>query len=286
MKVPPWLPGGSVVTVADRGEVFVRHHRHHDPCATTVLLLHGWTASADTQFLYAYETLMERYSVIGVDHHGHGRGLRSREAFSLEQVADDAAAVVRSLGVDTVTVVGYSMGGPIGMHLARRHPDLVQGIVLAATALDWRSSRFERVRWRFVSLMGPVTRAWWFARGIDKGLRVVAHHNKQIGPWIPWLSAEVLRNDPLSVVSAGKALSRHDAAPWAATLGVPAASIVTTHDRLVPPRKQRALAAATAATVFEVPSGHLGALSHPVEFSRAVRSAVDSVVGRAAPTQH
>jgi pimeloyl-ACP methyl ester carboxylesterase len=280
MRVPPWLPPGEVVSVPDRGEVFVRYHRHPDPAAPVVLLLHGWTASADTQFLDAYERLAEAYSIVGVDHHGHGRGRRGHDPFDLGLVADDAADVVRSLGIDAVTAVGYSMGGPISMYLARRHPDLVRALVLQATALEWRSGRFERFRWRFVPLLAPVTRAWWYARNVGRGLRVVARHNEAISVWLPWLSSEILRNDPITVVSAGKALSHHDATDWAGSLNVPAASVITTHDRLVPPRKQRALASAVGATVFELPSGHLGALSHPSEFAEATRAAVDSVTRR------
>ena len=71
-----------------RGEVFYRHHRHADPAAPMLLLLHGWTASADLQFFTAYETLAEHYSFIGIDHRGHGRGLRSPEHFDLADAAE------------------------------------------------------------------------------------------------------------------------------------------------------------------------------------------------------
>jgi len=282
METPDWLPPGVVVHVPQRGEVFVRHYRHPDPTAPVVLLLHGWTASADTQFLFAYQRLAEHYSIIGIDHHGHGRGFRSPAPFDLSAVADDAAFVVRSLGVSSVVSVGYSMGGAINMWLVHRHPDLVRGLVFEATALDWRSSRLERARWWFVPLLSPVTRAWWFARYVGRGLRLVVHHNHSIGVWMPWLTAEILRNDPRAVVSAGRALSRHDAAGWVDEVKVPAASVITAHDRLVPPRKQRALAHALNGTIFEIPAGHLGALSHPSEFADATVAAVSDVLVRAA----
>ena len=51
----PWLPEGRTVLLPGRGEVFYRYHRHADPSAPTLLLLHGWTASADLQFFTAYE---------------------------------------------------------------------------------------------------------------------------------------------------------------------------------------------------------------------------------------
>ena len=93
----PWLPEGRLVHVEGRGECFVRLHRHPDPGAP-VLLLHGWTASSDLQFFTAYEALAARFTFVGIDHRGHGRGLRSPDAFTLEDAADDAAAVVRRSG--------------------------------------------------------------------------------------------------------------------------------------------------------------------------------------------
>ena len=96
ISIPPLLPG-RVVHLPGRGEMFVRHHQHSDPNAPTLLLLHGWTASSDLQFFTAYESLSRDYSIVGVDHRGHGRGLRPNRAFSLEDCADDAAAVVLSL---------------------------------------------------------------------------------------------------------------------------------------------------------------------------------------------
>ena len=75
----PWLPAGRIVTIEDRGEFFVRHHRHPDAARPTVLLLHGWTASADLQFVTAYEALAQHCSFVAIDHRGHGRGLRTAE---------------------------------------------------------------------------------------------------------------------------------------------------------------------------------------------------------------
>ena len=57
MPEVPWLPASHTITLADRGEVFYRRHVHPDPAAPTVLLLHGWTASADVQFFTAFEAL-------------------------------------------------------------------------------------------------------------------------------------------------------------------------------------------------------------------------------------
>jgi 3-oxoadipate enol-lactonase len=280
MELPDWLPEGRVVRIPGRGEVFVRVHRHPDPSAPVVLLLHGWTASADTQFLYALQTLTDGYSVIAVDHHGHGRGLRSPQPFSLDDVADDAAFVVRALGVDQVVTVGYSMGGPVSLHLWRRHPELVAGMVFQATALEWRQQWSDRAKWRLVPLVGPALRSWWYPRMVRSALRRLAATNAELERWLAWVTAETLRNDPVTIASAGRALSRYDARPWAGDITVPTAVLLTTRDRLVKPSKQRALAETVRAEVFEVRADHLCALSHPGSFGQVTRAAVDSVAGR------
>ena len=168
--VIPWLPEGHTVVVPGRGELFYRLHRHPDPDAPTVLLLHGWTASADLQFFTAYEALATRFSFVTIDHRGHGRGLRSGPRFELEDVADDAAALIESLGAAPVIAVGYSMGGPVSMLLARRHPHLVRGIVVKRRR--WSGGRHgTRVRWRTVHIIGPLLRSFAYQRWLSKGLR-------------------------------------------------------------------------------------------------------------------
>ncbi len=156
---PPGIPPGYILPLEGRGETFVRSHEGPAD-APVLLLLHGWTASADLQWCTVYEVLCERYSVIAIDHRGHGRGIRSEEEFTLEACADDAAAAVRLLVPGrTVIAVGYSMGGPIALQLWHRHRDLVAGIVLEATALEWKSALEDRLRWRFLVLLDRMLRS-------------------------------------------------------------------------------------------------------------------------------
>jgi pimeloyl-ACP methyl ester carboxylesterase len=204
--VIPWLPEGHTLVVPGRGELFYRYHRHADPDVPLVLLLHGWTASGDLQFFTAYETLAAQCSFITFDYRGHGRGLRLQKPFQLEDVADDAALLLESLGVPPVVAVGYSMGGPVGMLLTRRHPHLVRAIVMEATALEWCSSRLDRVRWKTVRIIGPLLRSVAYQRWLSNGIRRLLGRGHPLQSYVPWLSGEMRRNDPQSVVQAGQAL--------------------------------------------------------------------------------
>src|SRR5262245_18336264 len=150
--VPPACPPGRVLNLPGRGEVFVRDSG--GPSAgPAVLLLHGWTASADVNFFPASGCLAESYRVIAPDLRGYVLGMRSVEPFSLEDCADDATALLDQLGAGRVIVVGYSMGGPVGLLLAGRHPERVAGLVMQATALEWRQAFRQRSVWRLVLVL-------------------------------------------------------------------------------------------------------------------------------------
>lgn len=279
---PPALPPGQVMDLPGRGEVFVRDSGGASG-APAVLLLHGWTASADLNFFPAYASLAESYRVIALDQRGHGRGLRSVEPFSLEDCADDAAALLEQLGVGCVIVVGYSMGGPVGLLLARRHPEKVVALVLQATALEWRHTARERAVWRLLPVMDLGLR---FGAGVDffgRVIRDAAGEDPGVGGYRPWLAAEFQRATASDLVAAGRALSGYDARPWAGELDVPAAVLVTTRDRLVRPAKQHQLAQVLRAQVFEVDADHDLPLAKGTEYARLTRLSVDTVAAHRPP---
>lgn len=274
----PQLPPARTVSVPGRGEFFVRHHRHASPDAPTVLLLHGWTASCDLQFFTAYDELARYANIVGLDHRGHGRGLRPDVDFTLEDCADDAAAVCASLGVTAVVAVGFSMGGPIALLLARRHSALVSGLVLQATALEWCASARERARFRISRVLGPLTRRlvrpstirFVFSRRITRRHPLRRH--------LGWMMSEWRRNDPWHMAQAGRAISRFDARPWVGAIGVPTVVVLTTRDQLVSPHKQRSLATATNAEVMPLDGDHFVNVGNPTEFSAVTNRAVRRVV--------
>ena len=280
--VPPELPPGRVVLVPGRGEMFVRE-QDGPADGPTILLLHGWTVSADLNWWTAYHALRRVGRVIAVDHRGHGRGLRSEQTFSLEAAADDAAGVLEVLGVESAIVVGYSMGGPISMLLWRRHPERVGGLVFEATALEWRASRRERWMWKAMGAMEYLLRLGRPTSLVDRALREAVFHQPALAEHRAWFRAELGRGDPTEIANAGRALSEYDARSFASQLDVPVAVVITTKDRLVRPSKQRALAAATRARVVELRGDHDVCWLDGPGFSAATLEAVESVAEQIRP---
>lgn len=276
--VPPPLPRAEVVTVPGRGEMFFRRTEH--PTGVPVLLLHGWMASADLNWFRLYDPVSERHPLIAPDLRGHGRGIRDPHRFSLEACADDIAALLRHLGIGPVVAVGYSMGGPVATLLWRRHRDLVSGLVLEATGLEWQETWQERLTWRLMWLVAMLFR--W-----DTGRYLLARASGGAGIEVPewlhayraWLEGEFRRGDPTDLAEAGRALGRYDARPFAHEIDVPTAVVVTTRDQLVHPRKQYELAAAIGAKVFEFAGDHTTAVLEQEAFAEVTLRAIAAVSG-------
>ena len=278
--VPPGLPPGRVINLPGRGEVFVRD-TGGPPAGPAVLLLHGWTASADLNFFPAYAALTPAYRVIAPDLRGHGRGMRSTEPFSLEDCADDTAALLAELRAGPVIAVGYSMGGPVAMLLARRHPGAVAALVMQATALEWHHAARERMVWRLLPVLELSLRLGTGAGFVERLLREAIEEQPALDAYRPWLAAEFRRGLARELAGAGRALSHYDAGPWAAELGLPAVMLITVRDRLVRPAKQRALAGALRAQVIEIAADHDLPLVNGAEYAQLTRIAVDKAAAAA-----
>src|SRR3954471_22878677 len=114
------------------------------PGAPTLILLHALATTAALSWYPSMQALSQHYRVIAFDQRWHGRGIRC-EKFQLEDCADDVVAVADALGIDRFTVVGYSMGGAVAQLVWRRHRARVDGLVLAATARNFRGKATERL---------------------------------------------------------------------------------------------------------------------------------------------
>ena len=272
------LPEGRHLELIGRGTTFVREAGPVD--APTLLLLHGWTANADLGWRGTYPALTDRFHVVALDHRGHGRGIRDTRRFSLEDCADDAAALIGHLGLERVIPVGYSMGGPIAQLLWRRHRELVDGLVLCATSSTFNGTPRERALFGLLSGASLGARRLRAEQRAALAMRLMA--KKQVDPsqWM-WAHESIAAHDWMAIIDAGRAIGRFDSRPWISSIDVPTAVVVTTRDRVVPPARQLELAAAIpGATLHPVRGDHAVCLAQCEELVPRLVEAVDSVVAR------
>ena len=274
------VPAGRFVDLARRGRTFVREHRGPDG-APTVVLLHGWTTTAAANWSPSFGPLAASFRVVALDHRGHGRGLRSTAPFRLEDCADDVAALLGALEIDRCIAVGYSMGGPIAQLLYRRHPGVVDGLVLCATSATFHGTPRERVLAGMATggslVVGapPMRPMLAAARVVLRGWQGTCHGGRG--------GAELLGHDWTRIVEAGREICRFDSRPWLHELAVPTAVVATSADEIVPRHRQLALAAAIPnASVRHVAGGHAVCTTDPRRFVPALVDACTEVATRAA----
>jgi len=275
LVVPPPLPPAEVLPIDGRAELFVR--RTGSTPTTPVLLIHGWQATADLNFFPLFEPLDAHHTVVAADLRGHGRSTYPEDGFTIEDAADDNAALLEALGIESAIVVGYSLGTAVAQMMVARHPERVAGIVLAAGELAPRSRPHEALYNRVGGWQGTAQRLtagrWGAHRLVDKAARESPAVEQLRG----WLVAEMERGHVAALRAAGRALARFDGRPIAAVSHVPASVVVTRRDRLVRPHRQEKLAHAWRASVVDLDADHDAPVAQPAAFVAAVLEAVEHV---------
>jgi pimeloyl-ACP methyl ester carboxylesterase len=245
----------------------------------TAVLAHGWTLDRRTwgPVARALASGSSPVRVVRYDHRGHGRSAAvDPESMTIEQLADDLAALLTAVAPDGPLVLGgHSMGGMTLMALAERHPELVEraaGIALVATACGGLSEKPFGLPPRRAELFRRVERRVygtrrWAARSSLGSPRLLA-------PGMRWLllgpdaGAEARRITtetvaacrPLTVSGFRPTLEAHEReAALAAFASIPTVVLVGDRDRLTPVRAARRIAQALPSAAFTIfpEAGHM-----------------------------
>ena len=281
---PVDVPAGRLLDLGERGRTCVID-LPGPPGAPTLILLHALATTAALSWYPSMQALSEHYRVVAFDQRWHGRGIRC-EKFQLEDCADDVVAVADALGVDRFTIVGYSMGGAVAQLVWRRHRGRVEGMVLAATARNFRGKATERLWFTMthtaMSRWGEGVRA----RADRLHARLTEHPtglSADAGRVTPWALSEFRSTSAWALLAALNEVGRFDSAAWIRRVDVPTSVIVATRDKFIPTRRQRRLAAAIpGAMVYDVDGNHAALVLGAEEFVPVLVSACRSVTRRCA----
>lgn len=107
----------------------LRRARNGAP-ARTIVLSHALGCDLDMWDGLA-NALAAENDVVAYDHRGHGSSDAPASLYTMEELCEDAARLVRELDCGQVVWIGLSMGGMVGQELAIRHPELVSALVIA-----------------------------------------------------------------------------------------------------------------------------------------------------------
>ncbi len=216
------------------------------------------------------------HPVLRYDQRGHGGSASPPGPYSMDDLVDDAARVIREWGRGPVAFVGLSMGGMVGQGLGIRHPELVRALVLANTTSQYPAAaqptwtqRIETVQARGMEGVADGV----VERYLHADFRAAQPARTQA------LREQVLRNDPAGYVAACHAVRGVD---WQARLGeirCPTLVIAGRRDAGATPEMAEAIARAVPGATLKVfeDASHLSVAEQPQQFRQAVESFLGGV---------
>src|SRR5438105_3008982 len=142
-----------------------------------VLLIHGFASSRVQNWRATawYKALNDAgYCVIAMDCRGHGESDKPHDPsfYSYKKMGDDALAVLQAVGIESADIVGYSMGGHIGIELLVSDPRAIRKLAVAGVGERYLRGQFEmRLEIAKAILEPDVDR---IANPVARGFRVFA----------------------------------------------------------------------------------------------------------------
>lgn len=101
-----------------------------------LLLLHG-AIGASAQLKPLADSLGRAFKVYTPDFNGHGGRVGTDAPFTMAFFAEDVLQYMAEEGLEKAAIFGYSMGGYVGMYLAKHYPDKVDKLITLATKYHW-----------------------------------------------------------------------------------------------------------------------------------------------------
>ena len=223
--------------------------------------LHMWDGAA--------ALLARAHTVVRYDHRNHGGSPLVPGAFSIEALADDAAALIeREAGGEPVHFVGLSMGGMTAQALAARRPELLKDVVIANSsahypdASPWQA-RVVRVQADGVEAIADgalerwLTPAW---RATPEGTAAAAA-----------LRHTLVTTDAAGYAESCKAVAAIDFRTGNRRIAVPTLVIAGAQDAATPPAMSDLIVASIpGARLATLDAAHLSAVEQPAEFVAAL----------------
>jgi 3-oxoadipate enol-lactonase len=221
-------------------------------------------------------SLAPQHPLLRYDHRGHGGSAVSAGPYTMDELVDDAARLVREWDRGPVVFVGLSMGGMVGQGLAIRYPDLVRALLLAnttarqpAAAQPVWAERIAAVQAGGLAAVVEGTLERWFT----------APFRQTHAPVVDGVRRRLLQCDALGYIACSHAVAAVDWLDRLASIRCPTLVLAGEHDVGAPPETGRAIAERIPTARFELMKdvAHLSVVEQPAAFERYLRSLLDTL---------
>lgn len=242
-----------------------------------LLFLHGWPHDR-TLWAGQLSGLPTHARCLAADLRGFGAS-SVQPPYSMDQYADDAAALLVQLGVERAVLCGLSMGGYIALAMWRRHPALVRGLILTSTRASADTPEAREKRMQVIAFVQ------------EHGVEALA--GKQLKAMVGETTfttrpdvLEAVRNimgaaPKAGVIGALHAMAdRADSTALLAGIDVPTLVVSGAEDTIVPPEEMRTMASAIRGSRFESirSAGHVCPYERPAAFNHVVAEFIASLI--------
>ena len=251
------LPGGLELAYDDAGS------------GIPLLFIHGWPYDR-TLWAAQLSGLPTRARCLAPDLRGFGDS-SVVSPYSIDQYADDLAALLGMLGIERAVVCGLSMGGYVALAMLRRHRALLRGLILTSTRATADTDEVRDGRARLIGLIET--------QGIEAlaGRQVramVAETTFATRPDVVEALRQLMAGAPSEGVIGGlRAMAeRPDSSPLLAGIDFPTLVVSGAEDAITPPEELRTLARAIPGSRLEVieSGGHVCPYERPAAFNHVV----------------
>jgi pimeloyl-ACP methyl ester carboxylesterase len=234
-----------------------------------LLLAHGAGGSTEANYGPILDDLATTHTVVGVDYPGAGTTPRSHHPLSADELADQLVAVADAEGLDRFAISGFSLGGPVAIRAATRHPGRVCALVLTATFAHADAQlRLAASIWRDLYESGDrilLARFLSYVAFSERFLDAIAP------PQFDAVISELAGALPSGTPEHTSLVERIDVRDELADISVPTLVIATDADRLVSPELQRRLSVEIpGAQLVAIESGHLPMAEQPAKWHRLI----------------
>jgi 3-oxoadipate enol-lactonase len=235
-----------------------------EPEAPTILLAHSLGTNLHL-FDRQVAALKPYFRVVRYDLRGHGGSETSPAPYSLARLGQDALAILDALKIDRVDFIGASVGGLVGLWLARYAPARIGRAVLANTAAQIGTTEHwnERIRTVTDSGVGALTPSLienWFTRS----------YREQFPDEVRHFEESVAAMSPEGYAGVAAALRDADLRAEIPAITPPVLIVVGRHDPVTPPGVGALLASSIPnAKLVTLEAAHLSAVEAADAFNEA-----------------
>jgi 3-oxoadipate enol-lactonase len=241
------------------------------PATAPVVTLSHSLAADLTMWDPQMTALTRKYRVLRYDTRGHGATDAPAGPYTLDQLAEDARALLQALGMARTHWIGLSMGGMIGQTLALSSPGLFQSLSLCDTSSRipaeakplWQERITTAQTQGMEPLVEPTIGRWFTAPFRETGMEVVDR-----------IRTRIRTTSPNGYAGCCAAIAALDLTDRIAAIKAPTLIVVGEEDQGTPVAASQAIQAQIAGSQLEIikSAAHLSNLEQPEEFTRIITS--------------